>query len=242
VTAAALPSSAAAEDTTSVVVNSNVGSTYLNGGTLSGSFDINAALPDNLFQQPYDIVSATMMFYFHDDGDPYSQSTTYNGQSWAWNGDGYNYYNRYTVTYTDPSETAFVTAGANSGSASTSLSSTYNGSSTQLTGSYAYNCGWSCSHDYYYNVNTQYTNTYAGSFSLTQALTFGSLTDLATDGVLNWSINGSGDFIFDGATLNATVAASPVPEPASLILLGSGLSALAVRARRRRGNTPATTL
>jgi len=69
------------------------------------------------------------------------------------------------------------------------------------------------------------------SGEMTLALTDSTFAPVGSTGVLYWG-NGYSDQPV--GTWKMTAAPAPVPEPASVALLGSGLCALFVRARRRR--------
>ena len=57
---------------------------------------------------------------------------------------------------------------------------------------------------------------------------------LNIDGLLSVDIyRTSGDFYFKGSTLNAYGDSAPVPEPATMLLLGTGLFGLAVGSRKK---------
>jgi len=253
----------------------------------SGQFDINPALATALFTQPYDIVSATMTFFFSDDAqDGKTQTgTTQSDGSPQWRSStGCGYYTSYCYQYYDVNhyvtrywyedgETAFVSTSGDSSSAS----STYQGTNVSTgpfnpTGqsqqsfpytyhyTYSYSCGsfgWStCTGTgtaagtgiNYYNHYLQYTDStqmYGGNWSLSDALSTGSIADLAADGLLNFTIKGSGDFFFNSAALtlniNQNPAPPPVPEPATMTMLGTGLVGMAARQwrKRRRGRATA---
>jgi hypothetical protein len=190
-------------------------------------------------------------------GGPYPG--TYQSTSYAWWGDGYNVYRHYdsasyNLYYFDAGESANVglgggqTLSAASGYSSL-IATTFGSGGSRYDGYYNYVATYSCGlfltcydprTDFYYTnwAQTRYYYSYSGysgPFSVTSPLTVSSIADLSTDGFLGYLVNPSGDFSLTGASLTFTAEpnVAPVPEPGTLLLVGSGITALALRRRRK---------
>jgi hypothetical protein len=132
-------------------------------------------------------------------------------------------------------DTAAVTAGADTLTASDRETVTNLGSTTAFQSSSSSGGG---STSYYYQTN-YYTSTdtiddyISGALSATEALSAASLALLSENGQLSYSVDpSSGQFELTQLTLTVTLDQSvAVPEPGSLSVFGFGLLLLALRAR-----------
>ena len=252
-------------------VSTSFGQTYLgHQATLQLSLDINAAVGSSLgFGAPYSIGSGSVTFYFDDDWsdsvDPARRVTTteevFNLRPTGCGGclpSPHNVLLDHVETWrSNPSEGATATVGGTTASGSNYATTRYYSERTSVEPSMVpsqfggqvqemrYHCKFGCS---YWRVYKKYTSFEAYAydpFSITLALDAAAIADLETDGVLGFSLRGSGDMYFSAAALTLDVerGATPpsrprqptaVPEPATASLLAIGFAMAGVVARRRR--------
>ncbi len=216
-------------------VSSNIGDEVLLGfSTYSGIFDIRPELtPSTNYNDTLDINSVTFEFTFSDDpSDPVRSSLTHRDPAGLYiHGEGENYYNNTRVRlFLEGEESVTLAFGGQSESGNTSFNVT-----TTIND---YFVGRSSGRNLFNRTITT-TTGYAGDFTISGILNAASVRDLATDGLLDFSLLVEGDLILKSSTLLFNVIPNPsltthVSEPSTLSLLaGIGILGLAVRRKNK---------
>ncbi len=216
-------------------VSSNIGDGVLLGySTYSGLFDIRPELtPSTNYNYPLDINSITFEFTFSDDfDDPVRSSMTRRDRPGLYtHGEGENYYNNTRINlYVGDDESATLAFGAQSESGNTTLSTT--------TAINDYFVGRRSGRNLFDRTITT-TTGYTGDFTISGILNTASVLDLATDGLLDFSLLVVGDLILKSSTLSFNVTPNPslvtrVSEPSTFSLLaGIGILGLVVRRKNK---------
>lgn len=223
-------------------------------GSINILFNINNALPQGTYSNPYQIVSGNASFSFSDNADlPISFGTTV-GSYQQWGADYYDtdqvlrrdYYRDYAKTLFDPFDMVTVVTDGQSGAGggtpyfdSTPVSS---GSLLDYQSSFIYwvwlpipgpgpggifmpYVGIS---SYYSNV-TEHLTGFTGALDLAWSLTDADIQDLSQDGILSFTVSAaSGDIYFSSAILQLTIEQNPIqtPEPGTVALVWLGLAGL----------------
>jgi hypothetical protein len=218
--------------------------TLLTAGSYTGTFDITNELQNNggTYYSPYDITSASVGFNFKEDNDFVSSTST---GAWYTKG-GSNRYRDIVTTLTDSVYDKVSVSIGDQQSSTETKNQTYSTSSYQ-TIDHCWGGGWS-SGCYYNNNITTYTGYYSNGFffswtsnsplSVFMSLSAANLEALRSSGRLDFNLGILGDLNFSNAWLAFDINESPapnapVPEPATMLLFGTGIASL-VAARRRK--------
>jgi hypothetical protein len=219
---------------TPITVASNISNLFVDAtSSTTGTFDINASAATLGITAPLNALSATLTLSFSDNIDAYTTASGFTGSSTLKQGtttcgstlgscvEHWYWVDPYATSYSDPIETARVTVGAQSATASSPYHSstvgpylTAQGSTSCIVPVTRSNCGYFlggyfCTGPWpVYTENWTYYSAYDGAFTLSLDLDAAALLDLGTDGVLDFSLSAlAGNFNFLSASLTADIIA-----------------------------------
>ncbi len=228
-------------------LDSGVSLGYLAEGTYTGTFDItNELLADGGdYSTTYDITDATIRLIFIDDIDSKYVSSSYGSyyQTSAteerrtvvtnWKDDGESVQLDINGQISDKTTDYY---------SQTIFSTTDDGQRTEYKTVYeCFSNGCYYVHEpLVYEAYTDYQKRVSGNTGdiyFSESLYETNILDLSTDGVLDFDFNVTGDLNLISASLtfdiNENPAAAPVPEPATMLLFGTGIVGLAGTRRRK---------